>query len=312
MDKRTFLKTGALSALGLGLVPQGVLSLSRFKSHQEIPVTDTHLHLWDLSKMDYPWLKDAGAPLERNFLLPDYHRAIKGTPVSKMVFVECARLPEQYLQEVDWVTEQAQRDKRIKGMVAYFPLEKGKESQKDLETLTERKIVRGIRKGVSSELMADSGFCKAVKMLSGLELSYDLNISAPLMKDALDFVKKFPDLLFVLDHVGNPDIKGGQFTEWAKYMSAFSELDNVTCKISGMITKADPRNDRVDDLLPYFDHVMTSFGTNRVIYGGDWPVVLRAGSYHKWISTFLKLCKNLSIDEKRKLYYLNAERIYRI
>lgn len=312
MDKRTFLKTGALSALGLSLATQRVLSFSGLRTQEEIPITDTHVHLWDLSEMDYPWLKGAGAPLERNFLLPDYHAAIEGAPVSKMVFVECARLPEQYLQEVDWVMEQAKKEKRIKGMVAYFPLEKGEGGQKDLETLSEREIVKGIRKGVSPELMADSGFCHAVKMLSGLGLSYDLNISPPLMKDAFTFAKKFPGLLFVLDHVGNPDIMEGQYREWAKYMRAFSELDNVTCKISGMITKADPQKWTVDDLRPYFDHVMEVFGSDRVMYGGDWPVVLRAGSYLKWISTFMNLSENLSIEEKRKLYYLNAERIYRI
>jgi L-fuconolactonase len=305
MNKRNFIKRIALGGLTIGACPGAFAFLAK-----ETPIVDTHLHLWDRSVMDYPWLSSI---LDRDFLVPDFQQATRGIPIKKMIFVECARKPEQYLTEIKWVEERAKEDPRIKGMVAYFPLEKGESYREEMEELAEHNIVRSIRKGVDVELLQNRQFLEGVKMMDEKGLNYDLNIQPPLMGEALGFVKKFPNMKFILNHIANPSIASGEHWEtWKKELEELGKLDNVNCKVSGMITKADPSSWKVSDLHPYFDHVMESFGPDRVVYGGDWPVVLRAGSYMDWMQAFLTLTTDLSEDEKQLLYFKNAERIYKI
>jgi L-fuconolactonase len=305
MDKRKFIKSCLAGGLATAAIPGTLLA----GLDNSIPVVDTHLHLWDRSLMEYPWLSP---PLDRDFLPADYQRATAGLPLSKMVFVECGRIPEQYLKEVDWVVQQAEIDSRIKGMVAYFPLENGKKSQADMEKMLERHIVRSIRRGVTADLMKNKTFLEGVALMDRFGLNYDLNISPPQMEDALAFVRKFPNIQFVLNHICNPSIRSGELNPWKKYMKLFSELDHVTCKISGMITKADSSDWNIADLKPYSDHILEVFSVDRLVFGGDWPVVTRAGTYKQWMTAFLSLTDDLSSTEKKKIYSQNAERIYRI
>lgn len=308
MNKRSFLKSCLVGGLGVSAFPSSLVG-GVVNSDPTIPIVDTHLHLWDRSLMEYPWLSP---PLDRNFLPVDYKEATNGIPLSKMIFVECGRIPEQYLIEVDWVVKQAKVDPRIKGMVAYFPLESGNRSQGDMEQMLEREIVRSIRRGVNAELMRDKSFLEGVALMERYGLNYDLNISPPQMEDALAFVRKFPNIQFILNHIGNPSIRTGELEPWKKGMALFAEMDNVTCKISGLITKADPSHWEISELKPYADHVLDVFSPDKMVFGGDWPVVLRAGTYKQWMSAFLELTSDLSLNEKRKMYHENAERIYRI
>ncbi|HSI75470.1 MAG TPA: amidohydrolase family protein [Lunatimonas sp.] len=308
MDKRSFIKTCLVGGLAVSAFPRSLVGAVG-KNDSFIPIVDTHLHLWDRGLMEYPWLSP---PLDRNFLPSDYKEATDGLPISKMVFVECGRIPEQYLVEIDWVVQQAKIDPRIMGMVAYFPLEKGNKGQADLEQLLERKIVRSIRRGVNAELMKDRSFLEGVALMDRFGLNYDLNISPPQMEDALVFVRKFPNIQFILNHICNPSIKDGEWESWKKGMTLFAELDHVTCKISGMITKTDPAHWEISDLKPYADHILEVFSPDKMVFGGDWPVVTRAGTFKQWMSAFLELTVDLTVAEKEKIYHENAERIYRI
>ncbi|MCC5939031.1 MAG: amidohydrolase family protein [Lunatimonas sp.] len=308
MNRRDFLTSVSIMGAGMTAV-SGIPAWSKVIENR-IPIVDTHLHLWDRSAMDYPWLSGV---LDRDFFPKDFQEASKSLPVSKMVFVECGRRPEQYLTEVDWVISQAKQDPRIRGMVAYFPLERGLEAEKEMEQLVSRGIVKGIRRGVSEELLESTDFLQGVKLMGIHGLSYDLNITPPLMGPALDFVRRFPQLTFVLNHIANPDIKGGaQFDHWKRYMSHFGKLDHVVCKVSGLITKADPQSWTSEDLKPYMEQVFAAFDAERLVFGGDWPVVLRAGSYMQWAEVFFEYTDQLSDEEKADIFHRNAERIYRI
>ncbi|GAB2997166.1 amidohydrolase [Cyclobacterium sediminis] len=304
MDRRSFLRKGGLIG--------GALSLPRYAPFfidDDLPIIDTHLHLWDLDRLDYPWLKNPKNILSRNFLLKDYHAATQGCPIEKMVFVECGRDPNQYLEEVDWVIEVREKDNRIAGMVAYFPLEKGEEGMKEMEILAERDIVRGIRKAF---MPGHSGFNEGIQMLKKMGYSYDLNIRPAELPAAYSFAKANPDLVIILDHIANPDIGNMDHKDWSKAISPFSSLDNVSCKISGMLTKTNQSRDPLDQMRPYFNTVLEVFGIDRVIFGGDWPVLLRAASYQDWVRDFYALAKTLTSSEKRKLYNQNARSVYRV
>lgn len=228
-----------------------------------ISLIDTHLHLWDLSVMDYPWLQGADNVLAKNFLLPDYQQASDAFPISKMVFVECGRVPEQYLQEVDWVLKQAEEDTRIAGMVAYFPLEKGETGLAAMEELAERKLVRGIRKGI---MPGHAGFLRGLGFMSRFNWSYDINVGPEQFHDVFELVKRFPDQVFILDHLANPEIVNSDWKTWARALAPFATMEQVYCKISGMLTRAGKGWELTHDLQPYFDTVLEVFGPDRVVW----------------------------------------------
>ena len=282
---------------------------SSFFVDEEIPVIDTHLHLWDLDHLDYPWLKNSKNILSQNYLLADYHKATAGLPIEQMVFVECAREPSQYLEEVDWVMGIREKDKRIAGMVAYFPLEKGESGTKEMEEMAQRDIVKGVRKAFMPD---NPGFLEGIKLLTKMGLSYDLNTRATELPAAFEFATANPNLTIILDHIANPDIKNNDWKDWEKAISPFSSLHNVNCKISGMLTKTDQSQNSLDQMRPYFDTILEVFGIDRVFFGGDWPVLLRAASYQEWIRDFYVLSKALTSSEKKKLYHQNAKKVYRL
>lgn len=303
------MKKGGLACGALALQDSAPFLDLQHLDKDKIPLIDTHLHLWDLGHLDYPWLKNPENPLSRNFLIADYHEATAGLPIEKMVFVECGRAPNQYLQEVDWVLGIQEKDKRIAGMVAYFPLEKGASGLREMEALAERKIVKGIRKAFMPNHKA---FLEGVKLLSRFGWSYDLNIRTKDLPAAYEFAKAHPDQIIVLDHIANPDIGNNEWQDWRKGISAFSKLENVSCKISGMLTKTNPSEESIDQMKPYFETVLDVFGMDRVLFGGDWPVLLRAASYQKWVHDFYEMAHALTPNEKQKLYHHNAKQMYKL
>ncbi|CAN5376661.1 amidohydrolase [soil metagenome] len=312
MQRRHFLQTSFTKGLGILLAPNLLKGNLTPDFHlDQVEIIDTHLHLWDLQKLHYPWLENRNSPISRNFLISDFKEATEKLLVKKMVFVECGRAPEQYLQEVDWVIEKSKEDKRIKGMVAFLPLEKGQKIIPEMEELITRSIVRGIRCGVNKEVIENADFIKGLQLLPKYHLCFDLNVSPALLPQAISLVKKCPDTTFILDHLANPNIKDNEFSFWKNNITRLAELENVKCKVSGIITKAAP-DWKPDDLKPYVDYALQVFSINRVMFGGDWPVVLLAGSYKDWYSALVSVVSGLNPDEKKKLFYANAERFYRI
>lgn len=310
MRRRHFLKASALIGLGSHLDPLETFAVGA--STEDIPIIDTHMHLWDLQKLRYPWLEGQGLPLEQDFLVANYQRATQDCSVTKAVFIECGVAPAQYLEEVDWVVELSRTEPRIQGIVSYLPVEKGPLAIPELELLVTRSLVKGIRRGVNRALMHDARFIQGLQLLPDYNLSFDLNIVPPLMPEALTLIRQCPETLFILDHLCNPNVREKELNPWKAHLSELARLENVYCKVSGIITKADEQQWTPDDVRPYVLHALEAFGIDRVLFGGDWPVVLRAGSYRQWLSALQQITDDLSEDEKRRLFYRNAEQVYRL
>ena len=132
------------------------------------------------------------------------------------------------------------------------------------------------------------------------------------LADAIALVRACPKVSFVLDHFGNPDIKNKTMEPWRSQISELSQLPNVCCKLSGIVTLADDKKWTPEDLAPFVDHVITSFGTNRVLFGGDWPVVLLASEYRRWAETAQLLLAKLPAIDRKKILHDNAIRVYRL
>jgi len=280
---------------------------------QEIPIIDAHLHLWDTTKMEYPWL-DNEIPIKRDFLMEDYQQQTVNFSIQKMVFVQCECKAEQYLDELDFVSNQALTDPRLKGIVAYASIEQGKAVRKVLETFQSNPLIKGVRRMYDSypDLCVDADFLDGVRLLPTYNLSCDISIKPGSIAQTLKMIKRCPDTQFVLAHLAKPDIRNGSLRDFKKNMDAFASLPNVVAKISGLITEADRAGWTVADIRPYIDYAIESFGFDRLMYGGDWPVVLLAGTYPQWLNSLFTCVESCSDTELHKLFYATANSVYRL
>lgn len=279
------------------------------------PLVDTHLHIWDLGRLRYPWLASVPS-LNRNHLIEDYRRACGPVAVAKMVFLQCECDPAQFTQEAEWVSEVARVDPRIRGMVTWAPLEKGDAAEVDLARLAANPLTRGIRRIIQFE--ADQAFClrpdfvRGVQLLPRHGLTFDLCINHTQLANTLKLVRQCPNVQFILDHIGKPDIKAGRLDPWRAELRELAQFPNVACKLSGLTTEADHAKWNPADLRPYIDHVVDCFGVGRVIFGGDWPVSTQATDYPRWVQTVDDALHGCSPDELHQVYVRNAERFYRV
>lgn len=313
MNRRNFTRIG-LNAAGwlatTGLAPFRMDERPFPSLARRIPKTDTHMHLFNLEQISYPWLQNAPA-INRNFLPADFVEATRKSNVGKIVFMESGAVIEDSRKEIAWVIEQAALDPRIKGIVAKGRILPGGAIDPLVEELIATGWVKGIRGATDVDLLASSDFVRAMDLLAANDLSFDLLIRPTQFQAAAEAIGKAENTVFILDHLGNPDIKGNDFESWKKGIDELAKRPNVNCKISGLITKAGP-DWTVEKLKPYVYHTIERFGFDRIVYGGDWPVVLLAGSYHSWSRAFEKLTRSFSKEELHRLYYRNADRIYRL
>jgi L-fuconolactonase len=277
------------------------------------PIVDTHVHFWDVNHFEYQWLDEMPPALNRSHVLTDYRDAHGEINIEALVFVQCGA-PDG-VKEAEWVASMADDDPRIKGIVAEAPLENAEGAKPVLEELTDNQLVKGIRRLIqpeSIEFCVQPDFIKGVQMVEAFGFSFDLCIYHPQLANTIELVRQCPNVQFILDHIGKPDIKNHILEPWKSELKTLSEFPNVVCKISGMATEADWENWTRADLRPYIDHVIECFGFDRVMYGSDWPVSTLATEYPRWFDTLKWAVSDCSDDELRKLFHDNAIRFYRL
>ncbi len=281
----------------------------------DFPLIDTHLHVWDPRLLRYPWLEDIPL-LNKPYLLEDYDRASGPVAVEKMVFLQAEVDFAQFQQEADWVDSLAEQDSRLQGIVPWAPLESGDAALPALEKLAANPRIKGIRRIIQFEpdieFCLQPSFIEGVQLLPRYGLSFDICIIHYQMANAIKMVAQCPDVVFILDHIGKPDIKNGLLDTWRADIKTLSEFPNVWCKISGLVTEADHQHWTKEQLKPYIDHVIDCFGFDRVMYGGDWPVAYHATEYPRWVETLAWALEGCSEAELRKLFRDNAIAFYRL
>jgi L-fuconolactonase len=279
------------------------------------PIVDTHLHLWDPKKLRYAWL-DGNPVLDQAYGLDRYNAATDGLGIEAMVFLQCEVDPAQYQDEADWVASLAKVDPRIKGMVTWAPLEKGRAVVPELERLARHDILRGVRRIIQFE--PDLDFClrpdfiEGVRALADFDLSFDICIDHRHMANTLKFAAQVPEVPMILDHIGKPAIKDGVMEPWASQMRALAALPHVVCKISGVATEADHANWTEDEIARYVEVAIEAFGFERVMFGGDWPVAVQAIEYRRWVELLDRILASASDADRQKFWHDNAVRFYRL
>lgn len=279
------------------------------------PIVDTHVHLWDPAHLRYPWL-DGIELLNRPYLLEDYQAATSALPVTKMVFLQCDCSPAESLAESQWVSEIAKREPRLQGMVVHAAVERGRAVADELTAYADNPLVKGIRRLLHTNPQEDfcvqPPFIEGVRELANFDLTFDLCANAAKLPYVIELARQCPDVSFILDHIGVPDIAGDSFSVWRDHITDLSRLPNVMCKVSGVATCADHESWTIDDVRPYVLHVIDAFGWDRVAFGGDWPVALLATTYLRWVQTLHTIIADASQTQRRQLFHDNAVRFYRL
>jgi L-fuconolactonase len=283
---------------------------------EQIPIIDAHVHIWNPDLFKMPWLSDIPA-LNRPYDLQEYREQTEGIPIARMVYVEVGVDPQQALREAHHVVELAREEPCLQAVVASAPVEQGAAVREHLEALVALSpLVKGVRRNIQDEVEPDfclrPGFVEGVRLLAEYGLSFDLCIRHWQLRSVVELVRLCPDTIFILDHLGKPDIKQRLLEPWQSKLRALAALPNVACKISGLVTEADHVTWQPADLEPFVQVVLESFGNERVLFGSDWPVALLASSYRRWYQALQALTTHLPLAARRKLWAENAQRLYGI
>ncbi len=283
----------------------------------DFPIIDAHVHLYDPADISFAWMAEA-PPLNKPHL-PAYYLERSGPViVDGLVFVEVDADVGQHVDEALWVSETAKTEPLVQAIVASAPMERGPAAvDADLAAIARLPLARGIRRLIQNHV-DEPGWClrpdfvNAVRLLPAHDLSFDLCIYHPQMADTIELVRQCPEVRFILDHIGKPGIRDGITEPWFTQMRELASLPNVVCKISGVVTEADHRNWTYDQVAPYVAHAIETFGFDRVVFGGDWPVAELAIRYAEWVAIVDRVTEGASDSDMRKLYRDNAIRFYRM
>lgn len=158
---------------------------------------------------------------------------------------------------------------------------------------------------------AQPRFITGVQILKDYGLSFDACVRHQQLPALIEMVRQCPDTPIVIDHLAKPAIRDRVLEPWKTHMRELASSGNVVCKVSGAATEAGPQW-TADDLRPYVEHVLDVFGEDRVLFGGDWPVVLMASSYRRWVDALNEITSSASEEGRRKLRGDNARRFYRL
>jgi L-fuconolactonase len=174
----------------------------------------------------------------------------------------------------------------------------------------------GVRHVVQAE--PDDGFLLRPDFLSGIaalqefDLTYDILIYPRHLPVAVEFVSRFPEQRFVLDHLAKPFIKARAIEPWASNIRELAKFPNVFCKLSGMVTEADWTSWTPEYFKPYLETALQAFGPDRLMIGSDWPVCKVAGSYRKVMSLVIQFLDLQPPDTREKVLGENARRFWRL
>jgi L-fuconolactonase len=281
----------------------------------DFPVVDAHVHLYDLDRLRYGWMAEA-PKLNRSHGLADFDAARGAVAVDRFVFVEVAVDPRLHLDETRWAQGLADADPRLAGVVAHAPVEKGAAVEADLEALAALPSVRGVRRLIQAEpdpsVILAPDFVEGVRRLARHGFSFDICVKHWQMTYAIELVRRCPEVSFVLDHIGKPDIRHGLRAPWWDQIAEIAALPNVVCKISGVITEADHADWTPADVRPYVERALEVFGPARCMYGSDWPVSTLTHDYGAWVAILDDALAGASDVEARAFWRGVASRTYRL
>ena len=273
-------------------------------------IIDTHQHFWKYDPFVYDWITEDMSVIRKDFLPIDLAEVLKAEKIETCISVQA----NQTEAETEWLVKMADENDFIAGVVGWVDLRSNLIEER-LQYFKQYKKLKGFRhvlQGEEPSFMLLESFLHGISKLNEYGYTYDILIFPHHLEAALQLVKKFPDQRFIIDHIAKPSIKDGKIDEWKADMKTISKQQNVYCKLSGMVTEADWKNWSKENLTPYIDTVVNCFGTDRIMFGSDWPVCLVASSYEKWLNVIKEYFASYTMEEQEKVFSKNEIRCYKL
>jgi L-fuconolactonase len=272
---------------------------------------DAHQHFWLFDKDRHGWINDDMQVIQKDFMPAHLQPILQQNNIDGCVLVQV----DQTEQENAFQLNNAEQYDFIKGVVGWVDLQ-SKNIEERLQYYQQYKKMKGFRHILQGEadraLMLKPAFRHGISLLNKYDYTYDILIFPDQLKYAYELVQSFPDQRFVIDHIAKPYIKDKEVDEWKKDLFLFKNCANVYCKISGMVTEADWKQWKQEDFTPYLDAVTETFGTNRIMFGSDWPVCLVAASYEKMMGIVNDYFFSFSKKEQDAFFGNNAIKFYNL
>lgn len=272
---------------------------------------DAHQHFWIYKAAEYEWIDESMSSLRRDFLPHDLRPVLEGTGINGSIAVQA----RQTLDETRWLLDLADCSPWTLGVVGWVDL-RSPDARSQLQRFSCNPKLLGIRHIVQSErddrFLLAPDFLRGISLLEEFQLSYDILIYPKHLAVAAEFVERFPRQRFVLDHLAKPPIKSGEIDSWAKGVSRLAAFPNVYCKLSGLVTEADWHHWTPRQIAPYMDIACECFGSDRLMFGSDWPVCLVAASYAQAFELIGDYLLQKKPDWKDGVLGRNAQRFWRL
>jgi len=271
---------------------------------------DAHHHFWAYVPEAFGWVTHDMAVLRNDYLPEQLKPELDAAGVNAVISVE-ARMD---LAENPFLLELAEQNPWMVGIVGKTPLSQGADAVRaHLEQFLPQPKVVGVRDVLQEQpegYTRGEVFNAGISVLKEFGLRFDICILEHQLPEILEFVDRHPDQLFVLDHIAKPRIKAGAIEPWATHFRELAKRERITCKLSGMVTEADWQQWTPEGLRPYMDIALEAFGSERLMYGSDWPVCRVASEYGRWKQVVDDFACELSPDEQANLYSKSCLRAY--
>ncbi len=271
---------------------------------------DGHQHFWRVARGDYGWLEPEDRVLYRDFEPDHLQPLLEAADIEGTVLVQAAPT----VAETRFLIEIARNAPFVRGVVGWVDFE-APDVRATLEALVQEGPLLGVRPMIQDisdpDWMLGDALEPAFEALLDLGLRFDALVLPHHLGNLRELLARHPELPVVVDHGAKPEIGAGRMQPWADDIEALARETGALCKLSGLATEAAP-DWTVETLRPYVDHLLASFGPERLLWGSDWPVVELAGGFERWRAASLELLAGLDERERAGVLGGNAVRFYGI
>jgi L-fuconolactonase len=272
---------------------------------------DSHQHFWQFDPARDAWIDNSMKVIQRDFLPENLKPILEINNIQGCIAVQAS----QSLTETEFLLDLAQKHDFVKAVVGWIDLRAGDVSDQ-LAKLKNVPKLAGFRHIVQAEpddsFVLRSDFQRGIKALGDSNFTYDLLVFPHQLPASIILTQDFPNQPFVLNHLAKPMIKNGKIDDWKRSIRKLAVQSNVYCKVSGIVTEADWNNWTYEEVIPYLDIVFETFGTDRIMFGSDWPVCLVAADYNEVKQIVTRYISSFTENEKRKIMGENARKFYKI
>jgi L-fuconolactonase len=272
---------------------------------------DAHQHFWHFDPVRDSWINQEMKVIQRDFIPEDLQPLLIKNDLDGCIAVQASQSEE----ETKFLISLAKEHDFIAGVVGWVDLQ-AKDIMKRLANYKLYPVVKGFRHVLQGEaerdLMLHTRFKRGIAALQQYGFTYDILIFPDQLKFSSELVAAFPDQKFVVDHIAKPYIKRGEIAEWKADIEKLASYPNVYCKISGMVTEGNWTTWKQEDFRPYMDVVVRAFGTNRIMFGSDWPVCEVAASYDEVVNIVKNYFSAFTQGEQAQFFGLNAIQFYNL